>query len=54
MVNKIVQGAMRAQVVKFAGCLIWTQLWSAEADHKYITLLTFLSNSEKFRHIIDG
>lgn len=25
---------MGAQIVKFAGCLIWTQLWLAEADHK--------------------
>lgn len=28
------QGVMRAQILKFAGCLMWTQLWSAEAGHK--------------------
>lgn len=28
------QGRMLAQPVKFARCLIWTQLWSAEANHK--------------------
>ena len=26
MVNKVVQSVMRAQLVKFAGCLTWTQL----------------------------
>lgn len=34
------QGGMHAQIVKFVGCLIWTQLGSAEADHKNITLTT--------------
>lgn len=28
------QGAMHAQILKTAGCLIWTQLWSAETDNK--------------------
>lgn len=29
--------AMRTQMAKFAGCLIRTQLWSAEADHESIS-----------------
>lgn len=33
------QGTMCEQIVKFAGCLISTQLWSAEADHNNSTSL---------------
>lgn len=35
VLNNVVQGAMRTQIVNFAGCLIWTQLGLAEADHKH-------------------
>lgn len=28
---------MRAQIVKFEGCLIITQLWTAESDHKKVS-----------------
>lgn len=31
---------MHAQIVEFVGCLIWTQLGSAEADRKNVTLTT--------------
>lgn len=41
IVNKVVQGAMRAQIVKYAGFLIWTQLWSTGADHKKMSTSDF-------------
>lgn len=40
IVNKVVWGVMCASIMKFAGCLIRTQLWSAEAVHKKIIWYT--------------
>lgn len=46
IVNKVVQGKIRAQIVKLAGYLIRTQLWSADADHKKVTLIIYRVDSE--------
>lgn len=32
--NKVARGAMREQIVKFAGCFIQTKLWLVKADKK--------------------
>lgn len=37
--NKVVRGAMRAQIVKCAGCLVRTQLRSAEAKTHNTTVV---------------
>lgn len=50
IVNKVVQGAMCVQIAAFTGCLIKTQLWSAEADHKIGQSFVRLDNVD-IRHI---